>query len=199
MVGDERKKRPPRVPLTAEEVAEWVTVKKIREQIKLQRFKKTKRFKYLNVFNVACFFIYLELLICFYTNCNYKTQYSKKLEVEYWNERNSYNQSKVSHIKVTDVNDNFYLFVINDYMEVPSKYCAFTVGKDFILQKELKGSFLGSTNYYRIQRAEPFLFLSGFIGFLICIIYGFNLNQVEHSLKVISIINGLTVFTFLLI
>ena len=94
MVGDERKKRPPRVPLTAEEVAEWVTVKKIREQIKLQRFKKTKRFKYLNVFNVACFFIYLELLICFYTNCNYKTQYSKKLEVEYWNERNSYNQSK---------------------------------------------------------------------------------------------------------
>lgn len=199
MAGVERKKRPPRVPLTAEEVAEWVSVKKIREQLKLQKFKKTKRFKYLNVFNVACFFIYLELLISFYSTGHYQTHYSKKVDVEYWQEHNAYNQSKVSHVKVTDVNDNFYLFVINDYIEVPVKYCAFSVGKDFLLQKELKGTFVGSSKYYRIQRAEPFLFLSGFIGFLICIIYMFNLNQVEHSLKVISIINGLTVFTFLLI
>ncbi|MDX2174306.1 MAG: hypothetical protein SFY56_14490 [Bacteroidota bacterium] len=199
MIGNEGKKRPPRNPLSPEEVADFITVKRLREQLKLQRFKKTKRFKYLNVFNIVCFFIYCELLICFFSPCHYRTHFSKKVVVEYGHELNNYNQLKIAHLKITDVNDNFYQFIVNDFIEVPETYSSFSVGKDFILQKELKGTFLGSNNYYRIQRAEPFLFLSGFLGILLCIIFSYNLNQTESSLNAISVINGLTLLGFLMI
>ena len=199
MNGNEGKKRPPRNPLSPEEVADFIAVKKLREQLKLQRFKKTKKFKYLNVFNIACFFIYCELLICFFSPCHYRTHFSKKVEVEYGHELNNYNQMKIAHLKITDVNGNFYQFMVNDFIEVPETYSSFSVGKDFILQKELKGTFLGSDKYYRIQRAEPFLFLSGFLGILLCIIFSSNLNQTESSLNAISVINGLTILGFLMI
>jgi hypothetical protein len=119
--------------------------------------------------------------------------------VDYGHEHNLNNQQKIANLKITDVNDNFYQFVINDYIEVPTKYCAFSVGKDFILQKEIKGGFFKSDKTYRIQRAEPFLFLSGFLIILICVVFVYNLNLVEQSLKSITIINSLTIFTFLMI
>jgi len=199
MNGNQGKKRPPRNPLSPEEVADFIAVKKLREQLKLQRFKKTKRFKYLNIFNVVCFFIYCELLICFFSPCHYRTHYSKKVDVEYSQGLNELNQLKIAHVKITDVNNNLYQFMVNDFIDIPKKYDKFSVGKDFILQKELKGTFIGSNKYYRIQRAEPFLFLSGFLVILLCIIFSYNLNLTESSLKAISVINGLTILGFLLI
>ncbi len=199
MATNESRKRPPRIPLKPEEVAELVAIKKIREQLKIQKFKKSKIYKYLNIFNVACFFIYCELIVCFINPCHYTVHYSKNVVVDYGHEHNAHNQQKIASIKITDVNDNFYQLVINDYIEVPTKYCAFSVGKDFILQKEIKGGFFKSDKTYRIQRAEPFLFLSGFLIILICVVFVYNLNLVEQSLKSITIINSLTIFTFLMI
>ncbi len=199
MNSGERKKRPTRNPLSPEEVAEYVAFKKIKEEVKLQKFKKTYVYKYLNIFNVSCFFIYCEILICFYRPCHYQIHYSKNVVVDYRNEHNNFNQQKVANIKITDVNGNLYQLVINDFIQIPDKYCAFTIGKDFILQKEIKGGFFNDEKVFRLQRAEPFLFLSAFLILLICIVFIYNLNLESHSLKSISIINSLTIFTFLMI
>lgn len=200
MTGFERKKRPPRKPFSPEEVAELIAVKRLKEQLKLQRFKKTKRFKYLNIFNVACFFVYCELLVCFVSPCHYRTHFAKRVVVEYARETDGYNRVKIASLGITDLEDNYYKFIINDFITVPEKFSGFSVGKDFILQKELKGRFPEKDEgYYRIQRAEPVLFLSGFVGLLMCIIFGYNLNQTENSLKAISFINSLVILAFLFI
>lgn len=200
MDANNAKKRPPRNPLSSEEVAEVIAVKKIREQLKLQKFKKTKLYKHLNIFNIACFFIYCELLFCFFNPCHYQTHYAKKVIVDYGKERNEKNEAIITSLKITDVNNNYYELLVNDYITAPSgNYCAFNIGKDFILQKQIKGGLLTSPKLFRIQRAGPLLFLSAFLVILACIFFWYNLNFSDHSLKAISLINALTMLCFLLI
>ncbi|MCE3227741.1 MAG: hypothetical protein K0S32_2292 [Bacteroidetes bacterium] len=196
-MNNEGKKRPPRTPLSPEEVAELVWLKKIREHKKIERFKNTNSYKLFNVFNVVCFFIYCELVFCFLGPCHYQTHYHTNVIVEYSNSHN--HVPTISVIKVTDVNDKQYSFAINDMIEVPPKYAPFEVGKDFLLQKEIKGSVSSSEKQFRIQRASPILFLSVFVAIFSFIFFFYNLNQNPYSLRAITSINAITVFAFILI
>lgn len=196
-MNQEGKKRPPRTPLSPEEVAELVLLKKIREHKKVERFKKTRVYKFSNMFNVACFFIYCELFLCFLGPCHYQTYYCKQVSVSY--ERGQAMNRVVSSVKLTGVNERSYEFIVNDVVEPPSPYSAFEIGKDFLLQKEIKGSIATSDKQFRIQRASPILFLSVFVGIFSFIFFFYNMNQNPHSLRAITCINAVTVLAFLLI
>jgi hypothetical protein len=196
---EEGKKRAPRIPLTPEEVAELVEIKKIRAFNKVQRFKRSFKYKFLNCFNVFCFFVFCELIISFYGPCHYQTHYSKNVLVTYGDKKNEAGKRKISDIVIIDVHDKNYKLIVNEFIETPAKYTTFKVGKDYLLQREIKAYVNTSDDYYRIQDASPILFLSVFIGTFSLIFFSYNLNQNVHSLGAISIINAITLIAFLCI
>jgi len=193
------KKRPPRTPLSPEEVAELVLLKKIRERKKLEKFKSTSGYKIANIFNIACFFIYLEMIACFFGPCHYETHYNKKVIVEYGEARNKKQERIISGIKLVGVDNKQYAFVVNDFIKIPEKYSPFEVGRDFLLQKEIKGTLPTSDDLYHLEKASPIIFLSFLVGVFSLIIFFFDLNQNPYSLRAITIINALTVFSFVMI
>jgi hypothetical protein len=194
---EEGKKRAPRIPLTPEEVAELVEIKKIREHNKLQRFKKTFTFKFLNCFNVFCFFVFCELIISFFGPCHYQTHYSKNVIVTFDDDIDADGHRVISDINMIDVNGSNYKLIINEFIESPEKYSAFKVGKDYLFQREIKACVNTSKKHYRIQTASPILFLSVFLVIFSMIFFSYNLNQNPNSLVAISIINAVTLFAFL--
>lgn len=198
-MNEEGKRRAPRIPLTPEEVAELVEIKKILAHNKLQKLKKSFLFKFLNFLNIFCFFIFCELIISFYGPCHSQIHYSKNVMVRYSDKINENGKRIISDIVMVDVNDNHYKLSVNEFIETPFKYSSFRVCKDFLLQREIKAQVNTSDNYYRIQAASPMLFLSIFLGIFSLIFFSYNLNQNLHSLASISIINGITILAFLAI
>jgi hypothetical protein len=197
-MNTEGKKRPPRTPLSPEEVAELVLLKKIREHKKLEKFKKTRTYKVFNIFNVVCFFIYCELFFCFLGPCQYQMHYCKNVIVDY-GDRGEGAHRIISSVKLMGIHEKQYEFIVNDFIDPPPRFSAFEVGKDFLLQKEIKGSIATSDKQFRILRASPILFLSVFVAIFSFIFFFYNLNQNPHSLRAITCINAVTVLAFVLI
>ncbi len=195
----EGNKRPPRTPRAPEEIEQLILLKKIREHKKLERFKKTIVYKSFNVFNVICFFIYCELIMCFAGPCHYQIHYSKSITPEHGMAKNMYGDRILLGLKVTGINGKQYRFPINDFVEVPEVHSAFNVGKDFILQKEIKGTITTSDKIYRIHAADPIFFLSIFVAIFSCIFFNYNLNEHPYPLGALTAINAITVIAFMLL
>lgn len=198
-MADELKKRQRRIPFTPEEVEQLRIIKKMREYRKLIDFKRTFTYKILNLFNLFCFFIYLELLFCYLGPCHYQAYYSWKTIAEYGDSYTKKMQPIISVLKVTGVNKKVYQFVINDFISLPPQKMRFIVGKDFLLQKELKGSFAGFVGTYRLFSASPVLFLCMFIGSISFMSFVFDLNEHTHSLNALSVMNMLTLLGIILL
>lgn len=199
MAAGERK-RSARVPLSAEEVAQFILIKKLREAKKLAKYKQTTSYKANNVFNIICFFIYWEVVFCFFGFCHYQTHYSAKVNVKYGKEINALGYRIVSDVDVTGVNGRGYTFVVNDYLTpVPTKYSIYKIGKDYLLQKELKGILNGSETPYTIYAANSILFVLFLIIVISCIAFFYNLNENAYSLNALTVLNciGLAVILML--
>jgi hypothetical protein len=198
MAAEERK-RPPRIPLTQEEIAQLVALKKRNEARRLAIFKKSTTYKVFNIFNICCFFVYWELLFCFLGPCHYQTHYSKNMGVKRGDAVNTAGRHMISEVRIVGVDDKEYRLSVDDFIEPPAKYSAFQIGKDYILQKELKGMLGGSDASYRIEAASPLIFLSVFLIIISFSSFVYNLNEHPHSLRAVAILNLLTVLAFLAI
>lgn len=193
----ENQKRQRRIPFTAEEVEQLRIIKKMREHRKLVTFKKTDEYKILNFFNIACFFIYLELLFCYFGPCHYQVHYSYKVVPKYGFEYTSDLKPIVRELKVTGVNEKEYEFIINDFINIPQQRMRFVIGKDFLLQKELKGSVENLKGTYRLFLASPILLLCILIGFISFGGFVLNMNENKYSLHALSVVNALTLLGIL--
>ena len=161
-MNQQARKRPPRTQKTPEEIAELKMMKRIKEFRRVSSFKKTRFYKVCNIFNVICFFIYLELIICYFGPANYRLHFSKQVDVNFGEARKD-RLKETSSISFTDVNDKTYELMVNEFIEAPEKYSVFNIGSDFLFGKEIKGSIAGSEQEYRIHKAGPLLFLSFFL------------------------------------
>ena len=195
----EDKKKLSRKPLSQKEVANLVAIKIHREQQKVFQFKKTNTFKFFNFFNVCCFFIYLELLFCFFGPINYQTHYSISVKIKTGNEINLKNERIISQINIVDASLKQYDLIIDDYVLPPKKFTAFQIGKDYILQKELKAKICDLDKDYFIQSSSPILFLLLLIIFVSIISVIYNLNENIYSLSAVSLLNLIIMFSFLII
>lgn len=183
-----------RNPLTPEEVADIIALKQRRAHVRLQRFKRTRLYKLLNIFSVICFFLYFELLICFFGPCIYVTHTAVKLQPNYGSEVNQAGERIVSDIEVYGENGARYIFIVKDFIAIPEARTPFFVGEDYLLRKELKGTFDDQDVTYRLFRASPVIFLS-FIALAASVLgYMNNLNEHPYSLTAIAVLNGLTLF-----
>lgn len=194
----EPKKRPRRIPLTAEEVANVIAHKKRREILILQKFKSSRQYKILNLFTIICFFIYCELLFCFYGPCHFDAHFSKNMVVKHGNGPTKNGEMIIASIEITGMNNKEYTLVVDDHIITPAKQSNFFIGKDFLLQKELKGSVETSSHCFRLFSASPVLFLSVFFAIISCIAFIFNLNESAYTLTALSVLNALTLIGILL-
>jgi hypothetical protein len=189
-MSPEPQKRPRRVPFTPKEVANLISIKKRREDIKLQTFKKSLLYKLQNGFVIGCFFIFCEVFLCFLGPASYSRHYSYKIEPIYGDEYNQQLKPIVSEIDFYGVHGITYKFVVNDFKPIPHKYCSFLIGSDFLLRKNLKGIYSNTTSY-RLFSANPILFL--ILLSLVATVFGYvnNLNENAYSLMAISVFNAL--------
>src|SRR5687767_2284773 len=100
----ENRKRLRRTPLSSEEVANIIAFKKRRELLILQKLKKSKIYKFLNIINIACFFIYLEILFCFLGPCIIQKHEAKDIIARY-GEGYENGMALISEIEITDTNN----------------------------------------------------------------------------------------------
>ena len=103
----------------------------------------------------------------------------------------------VSEIDVYGVNGKMYKLVVEAFIDVPGKRIRFMVGKDYLLQKELKAALEGNNVFYRIFSASPILFLCIFISFINLVVFLFNLNESPYPLWGITAINLFVIFGIL--
>jgi hypothetical protein len=188
-----------RNPLSAEEVANIIAHKKSRELRKIEKFKSGRDYKIQNIFNVFCCCVYLELLFCFYGPANYITHYSLNVMARYGEDQRSDGRPIVSDIKITCVNGSKFTFMISDFIPIPSRWTSFRIGRDFLLQKELKGILEVSEKPYRIFSASSLLFLSALVLFVSFGAYFYNLNENAYSLMALTVLNALTMLGILLL
>lgn len=196
-MADEPKKRPRRTPLSPEEVAHLVAVKKWRAFKKLEKLKKSRTFKALNIFNIACLFVYLELLFCYFGPCNYTAHYSYNTKARYGHIYDKSGRPVVSDIDVYGVDGIVYNFVIDDFVEIPPRQIRFLAGKDYLLQKNMKGVFENSETTYRLFSASPILFLCIFVTVMSSFAFMYNFNENAYSLNALTVLNMLTLFGIL--
>lgn len=196
-MAHEEKKRHQRIPLTPEEVAHLVALRNRVAAKKLAAFKHTSFYRFCNVFNICCFFVYWELIFCFIGPCHYQTHYSKNMRVKRGYAMNESRRYVVSEVTVIGVNNEEYKMAVNDFIEPPRRQSAYQIGKDYILQKELKGILETSGDSYRLLGASPLIFLSVFLIIICFSSFVYNLNEHPHSLRAVSILNAITIIAFL--
>lgn len=189
----EPKKRPPRVRLSPEEVAQIIAFKKIKAARKLARFKRTGIYKVFNAFNLTCFFVYWEILFCFFGPCHYQTHYSYKVMVHRGDEINANGKRITTEVDIKGVNGIDYTFHVNDFIEKPERFSEFSIGKDYLLQKELKGMFESSDKAYYIRAAGSILFLAILLIIISVTSFMYNLNENAYSLNAVTALNGLVI------
>ncbi len=198
MAQDPNKKRPPRIPFTPEEVSDFVKLKKYKERAKIEKFKRTKIYKVLNAFNVISIIIYTEIIFAFLGSCNFSGHYVQS-STGYFGEETKGGKRTNSAALLKMINGKEYDISIHDTCTLPANFSKVFVGKDWLLQKEVKVRFeMGDKDRF-IKRSFPLLFISILWGFVTFAIFGYNLNQIKYSLCVISFINAFSLVCFLLL
>ncbi|MBL7931181.1 MAG: hypothetical protein JNL60_04745 [Bacteroidia bacterium] len=189
-------KRTRRILFTSEELSHMIAYRKHRERLLILKFKKTNTYRILNVLNICCIFIYLELLCCYFGPGNYTRHYSATTQVKYGHVYRGFTPI-VSEIEVYGVNGKLYTLVVDEFIEVPEKKLSFIVGEDYILRKELKAALDSNRVFYRLFSASPVLFLCIFISFINLFIFLFNLNESPYPLWGQTTINLFVIFGIL--
>jgi hypothetical protein len=199
----ESNKRPPRIPLTPEEVQEFIRFKKYKERARIERFKKTRTYKILNAFNVISIIIYTEIIFAFLGSCDFTPHYILSTNV-YTGDEVIGGKRIYSSATFKMINGKEYDVSIRDTVSLPNLPNKYTpaklyVGKDWILRKEIKVRLeMGEKDYF-IKRSFPLLFISILFGFVTFVLFGYNMNQHLYSIRVISFINAVCLLSFILL
>jgi len=194
----ETNKRPPRIPLTPKEVQDFIRLKKHKERVKTERFKQTKTYKVLNVFNVICIIIYTEIIFAFLGSCNFTTHYVKSTDI-YFSDEIRDGKRSYSSVVFKTVNDKSFDVSIRDTCQLPKNFSGLMVGSDWLLKKEIKVRFKRGGKDFYIKRSFPLLFISILWGIVTFVLFGYNMNQNNYSLNVVSFVNLITMFSFMLL
>ncbi|MBL7917538.1 MAG: hypothetical protein JNM96_04015 [Bacteroidia bacterium] len=190
-------KKQGRTPLTAEQIKDIIAYKKQKELRLLLKFKKTRKYKVLNVFNIICVLIYCEVIFCMYGPAKYTALVCEKAIAEYGIVVNG--KSTIDFLNVYSTEGNSYKFSIGEYIQIPKPNTVFYVGKDFLLNKEIKGMVITSAEEYQLWRVTPLIFLGIFVTLVTMLVFFHNMNMINYSLIAISWLNAINLLYFIVI
>jgi len=183
--------------LSAEQIREIIIRKKQREYKAVQKFKKTRRYKVLNVFNVLCVLVYCEIIFCMYGPVRYTHSTCVKATAEYGAIVNGKNTIRT--LLIVNNTGDVYRLTINDQIQIPRPGTSFYLGKDFILNKEIKAMVSTSLKEYRLRNDEPLIFLGIFVTLITMFVFYQNMNMINYSLTAVSILNAVNMMYFIFV
>lgn len=198
-MAPENTRRPKRTPLGKEELSSLIAHKKKLELHQKIKFKKSFAYRFLNLFNVICFFIFIQLLFCFFVCGNYKEHLIVSATARFGDAHSQGGQFMVNELHLTDELENKFDITIKDFIQLPEKNSQLLIGRDFILQKELTAKFETSESNYMLYSSGPYILLSLFSLIVTFIVYSSNYNEAAYSLRALSILNGIILLSILCI
>jgi hypothetical protein len=198
-MSSEQPKRPRRNPLSHEEVANIIAMKERRAHAKLLRFKRSGEYRLLNICNITCFCIFLEIIFCFYGPCVYNEHIIRDVIPRYAYEMSDEGKQVVNDLEILTTEGKRYFFIVNAAIDIPFIQSAFFVGKDYLLRKELKGMFVADSPTFRLLKASPVLVLTVLALVISVGAFTLNLNENPYSLMALSVLNGCTLLGVVLI
>jgi len=193
MGAPEQHKRPRRNPLTKEEVEAVIAFKKRKEQLQLYHLRKSFSYKARNFFLVISFFIFCEVLICFFGPARHQLHYTQAVSATYNLVYDKANKQQVNSVEFVCVEGDRFRLLVNDFIKVPQKYSCLNVSSDFLMNCQLTASMDGIEGTYQLFRASPVLLLSVFCSFILLLGIYHNLNQNDYTLWGLTVLCGMTV------
>jgi hypothetical protein len=192
------KRRPPRQPLSEEEVVGFIRFKKFQKQKAIEHFKKTKRYTFLNVFNLLSLVVYTELIISFFGFCAFHSESIQSVN-PYFTSNSKGPERECSSMVIHTGTEEPFDIQVNDVIDIPKAGTYFFVGKDMIMQKDVVASFRARGKSYIIRQAFPLLFISCLLSISTLICYGFDMNHHSFSLTSTAVINAISLLSFILL
>ncbi len=189
-----KNRRPHRTPPDPEELARRLARREQLRIYKLQIFKSSLTFKVFNLLNVCCFFIYWELIFCFWGICHFKEIVPERMETKYRAKTDSRGFKYIREINLLWYQGKNDKIIVEDFVPVhDSQKLRIRTGKDFILQKDLKVKLGDGNKTYRLHHASPLMFLCILLILVNSVVYGFNMNELPVVLQGSSLMNLLVI------
>jgi len=186
----DRSHRPNRVFPNQEEMARRLALREHLRNKKLQAFKSSKLYRALNIMNVVCFFIYWELILCFFGPCRYNQVFPEHMGIKYGAKTDTRGYRFIKEINLLWYGTKSDKAIVGDFVQVFSgQTLAKQAGRDFILLKDLKVKLGDGNKSYRLNHSSPLVFLCVLLIVVTAVAYNFNLNQSPVVLQGLSTLN----------
>lgn len=195
----EGNKKQARVPLTPEQIKEVIIYKRNKQIKAIEKLKKTRRYKILNIFNIVCIFVYCEMIFCMYGPAIYRPLVCVRSNIDQYNQGPGSQRNEVTFLTVWDQHGNQYQLYVADTIQKPLPNSTFYVGEDFLLRKEVKAVVNTSESEYRLWRVVPLIFLGISVTLITFLAFNYNMNMVNYSLIAVSVMNALNLLYFIVI
>jgi len=192
----EGNKKQPRVPLTPEQLKDVITFKRNKQIRQIEKLKKTTHYKILNIFNIICIIVYCEMVFCMYGPAIYTKDICTKANIDEY-ERDAAPARVIRFMSIWGESGNHYQMFVGENIQLPKPNSVFYVGRDFILQKEVKLMVSTSEAEYRLWRVIPLVFLGILVTIITFLVFAHNMNLMNYSLIAVSLMNAINLMYFI--
>jgi len=183
-------KRRPRVPLSPEELFYFIQLKKLRKTEQVLAFKATRYYKGLNSVNITIVVLITYIVLSAFFLCSWQKNYILELKTV-----GQYNAAaarrEIINMSIRTTNGELIELSTSNLYELPRKFDAVWVGRDFLFGKILKGKLQGHREGYLHANLFPVFFISFFVIAVVFMVYYFNLHLTRYGLTAITILLGL--------
>lgn len=182
-------------PEKIQEILAYKRRKQIRQIIKL---KNTGYYRVLNAFCILCVIVYCELIFCMYGPARYHEERCFKAVADEY--RGMKGKRRIIHfMSVYTENDKHYKFMADEAIQLPLPQSVFYIGKDYLLNKEIKIMVSTSASEFRLWRVVPLVFLGFVVTLVTLLVFVYNMNLVNYSLIAVSVLNAINLLYFIVV
>lgn len=148
---------------------------------------------------MACFFIYVELTLCFFGPCTYAAHEVSSVIYHYGENAKPDGTPDIADVILTDMAGKHFHFIVDDYVDIPEPGDHFGIGTDYLLGKPLKGILFDGGRPYRLFAASPVIVLNVISIFIAFGAFMYDLNEKAYSLMALTVLNCLTMLGILIL
>jgi hypothetical protein len=181
-----------------EKIQEILAFKRQKQLRQILKLKKTRYYRVLNIFCIICVLIYCELIFCMFGPARYRQEHCVKAVADEFRGMNG--KRRIIHfMSVYTENDRQYKFMVDEAIQLPLPNSVCYIGKDFLLNKEIKIMISTSVSEYRLWRVVPLVFLGFVVTLVTLLVFVYNMNLENYSLIAVSVLNAINLLYFVVV